>query len=135
LVDRNLPTSHLHCNFLIFFFIFVLQVWQAIERVLQEENSSLQQVPGEEGPPPTLGHAYSGLRASRHSRDQEDTPTFAQLAPVSQETGCSMPQFPVISLKVGILKIRYHEHISYLNTFFFFCFLLQLNHYLLALSW
>ncbi len=84
----------------------MLQVWQAIERVLQEENSSLQQVPGEEGPPPTLGHAYSGLRASRHSRDQEDTPTFAQLAPVpqhqSQETGCSMPQFPVISLKVRL---------------------------------
>ena len=83
-----------------------LQVWQAIERVLQEEeetSSSLQPRDDEAMVEAGLGHALSGLRASLEAEKEEDTPTFAQLAPVQQQ---QQPHFPVISLKVSNSTFR-----------------------------
>ena len=94
-----------------------LQVWQAIERVLQEEeetSSSLQPRDDEAMVEAGLGHALSGLRASLEAEKEEDTPTFAQLAPVQQQ---QQPHFPVISLKVSNSNFR-SSHIKVRNSSF-----------------
>jgi hypothetical protein len=117
----------------------MLQVWQAIERVLQEEEENTTTAASannlhhnheeeEEGLGGGGGHIFAGLRVSLrpHSLDEmegdaEDsraTPTFAQLVAPGQSPGrggqlLPNPHFPVISLKVGSYAALLHTvHIT-----------------------
>jgi hypothetical protein len=88
---------------------FCVQVWQAIERVLQEETDTNNSSSNNS----RSGHTFQPrLRHNSLDEAEPDTPTFAQLAPVQSQGSHAQqqqqqqllqqqqPHFPVISLKV-----------------------------------